>query len=212
MSLSTAAEWRLARGRVLAAAWLGKAQRMLAHEGGVAAVEFAMILPILLVLWIGGVEMTSALSVDRRLNNFASSVGDLVSRSKSISYAQLEDIFDLADAALFPYAETGVTIRVTAVTILANGNTQVAWSRARGMTAHAKDTPVNSSVPEALRPPSDTESQIIMAEVLYTYQPAIGYVITSDVELEDRMYFVPRVSSKVKICPTDDEASCVDSI
>jgi Flp pilus assembly protein TadG len=186
--------------------------RLLSQESGIAAVEFAMILPILLVLWIGGVEVTSGLSVDRRLNNFASTMGDLVSRTKQIPYSRIEDIFDLAEAAMFPYEATGITMRITAVTIDTDGNTKVAWSRARGMAAHAKDTQVNDSVPASLRPPSDAESQIIMAEVLYTYQPAIGYVITSEVELEDRMYFVPRVSSKVKICPTDDEASCVDSI
>jgi Flp pilus assembly protein TadG len=186
--------------------------RLLSQESGIAAVEFAMILPILVVLWIGGVEVTSGLSVDRRLNNFASTMGDLVSRTKQIPYSRIEDIFDLAEAALFPYAATGITMRVSAVTIQTNGNTKVAWSRARGMTAHAKDAQVNSSVPAALRPVSTTESQIIMAEVFYTYQPTIGYVITSDVELEDRMYFVPRVSSKVKICPTDVETSCVESI
>ena len=214
MSLSTAAGLRLAqaRDRVLAAARLGKARRILAHEDGIAAVEFAMILPVLLVLWIGGVEVTSALSVDRRLNNFASSMGDLVSRSKAISFAQLEDIFDLADAALFPYDEAVVSVRVTAVNVLANGSTQVAWSRARTTTAYAKDTNVNDAVPESLRTPAATDSQLIMAEVFYTYRPAVGYVITSDIDLEERAYFVPRLSDNVKICPTDDAASCVDSI
>ena len=185
---------------------------LLSHESGIAAVEFAMVLPILLVLWIGGVEVTSGLSVDRRLNNFASSMGDLVSRTKQIPYSRIEDIFDLAEAAMFPYEATGITMRITAVTIEMNGNAKVAWSRARDMTAYAKDTQVNDSVPASLRPPSDRESQIIMAEVFYTYEPAIGYVITSEVELEDRMYFVPRVSAKVKICPTDDEATCVESV
>ena len=50
--------------------------RLLSHEGGIAAVEFSLILPILVVLWIGGVEVTGALSVDRRLNNLAASIGD----------------------------------------------------------------------------------------------------------------------------------------
>jgi Flp pilus assembly protein TadG len=201
-----------ARYRTFVRSFRASVGRLPSQESGIAAVEFALVLPILLVLWIGGVEVTSALSVDRRLNNFASTMGDLVSRTEQIPYSRVEDIFDLADAAIFPYEATGITMRITAVTIETNGNAKVAWSRARGMTAHAKDTQVNDSVPASLRPASDTESQIIMAEVLYTYQPAIGYVITSDIELEDRMYFVPRVSSKVKICPTDDEASCVDSV
>ena len=187
-------------------------RRILRNEAGIAAVEFAMVLPILLVLWIGGVEVTSALSIDRRLNNFAASVGDLVSRSEAVSYSQLEDIFDLADAALFPYHDAALKVRVTAVTIRANGNTQVDWSRARNTTAYGTDTNVNDSLPESLRAPAATESQIIMAEVFYTYRPAVGYVVTSDIELDERTYFVPRLSPKVKICPTDDPASCLDSI
>ena len=77
--------------------------RFLAQESGIAAVEFSLILPILVVLWIGGVEVTSALSVDRRLNNLASSIGDLVARSKDITHAEVDAIFDLAPGALFPY-------------------------------------------------------------------------------------------------------------
>ena len=74
------------------------------EERGIAAVEFSLILPIMIVLWIGGVEVTSALSVDRRLNNLASSIGDLVARSKTITYAQITDIFELSEAAMFPYS------------------------------------------------------------------------------------------------------------
>jgi Flp pilus assembly protein TadG len=213
MRAIAAARSRLARAKPSALAGLRRARRRVtADEGGIAAVEFAMVLPILLVLWIGGVEVTSALSIDRRLNNFGASIGDLVSRSEAVSYSQLEDIFDLAHAALFPYDHAAVKMRVTAVTILANGDTMVAWSRARNMTAYSTDTNVNDWVPESLRAPAAADSQIIMAEVFYTYRPAVGYVVTSDIELEERTYFVPRLSPKVKICPADDQASCVDSI
>ena len=64
---------------------LARARRLLRNERGIAAVEFALILPIMLVLWLGGVEVTGALSVDRRLNNLASSIGDLVARDKEIT-------------------------------------------------------------------------------------------------------------------------------
>ena len=41
-----------------------------------------------------------------------------------------------------------------------------------------------------------------MAEVYYTYTPAVGYVITGDVDLDDRMFFVPRLVTKVQLCAT----------
>jgi Flp pilus assembly protein TadG len=186
-------------------------KRLLSAESGVAAVEFSLILPILVVLWIGGVELTGALSVDRRLNNLASSIGDLVARAKMITYAQVDDIFDLAPAALFPYDSTGISMRVTAIDIDDDGNAKVAWSRAQGsgLTAYVKDTPVTTVVPAALRVP---DSQLIMSEVEHTYSPTVGYVITGDLDLDDRMFFVPRLVKQVKICPTADPTSCVTSI
>lgn len=181
------------------------------QESGVAAVEFSLILPMLVVLWIGGVEVTGALSVDRRLNNLSSAIGDLVARSKTITYAQVDDIFDLAPGAMFPYEVAGMSMRVTAIDIDEDGVSKVAWSRAEGTAAPAlaKDTPMDDVVPETLRVP---DSQIILSEAYYTYTPAVGYVITDAIELEDRMFFVPRLVKQVKICPTAETTSCVTSI
>jgi Flp pilus assembly protein TadG len=184
----------------------------LLEERGIAAVEFSLILPILIVLWIGGVEVTGALSVDRRLNNFVSSIGDLVARTKTITYTQISDIFALSDAAMFPYSDTGMSMRVSAVDIDSSGNAKVAWSRSQNMAALAKDANVNTLVPASLRGEANAGTQIIMSEGNYPYTPAVGYVITGSITLDDRMFFVPRLTSQVKICPTADSSSCVTSI
>jgi Flp pilus assembly protein TadG len=177
-------------------------RRFAREDRGMAAVEFALILPILVALWIGGVEMTQALSIDRRLNNLASAVGDLSARSKQLTYSDVDNIFDIAPGAMFPYSDTGLQMRVTAVDISGAGAATVAWSRAEGTSAYADDQNMNALVPATLRVP---DSQVIMAEVYYTYTPAVGYVITGDVDLDDRMFFVPRLTQYVKLCDNDGE-------
>jgi Flp pilus assembly protein TadG len=152
------------------------------------------------VLWIGGVEVTGALSVDRRLNNLAASIGDLVARSKKVTHNEVDDIFDLAPGALFPYSANGIALRVTAVKVDDTGKATVAWSRAEGSKpAHADNAEMNAFVPQTLRIP---KTQIIMSEVYHTYKPALGYVITGNLLLEDRMFFVPRLVPKVELCET----------
>jgi Flp pilus assembly protein TadG len=183
-----------ARRLLLALRRLGRFAR---QDGGMAAVEFSLILPILVVLWLGGVEVTQALSVDRRLNNLAASVGDLVARSKTLIYSDVDKIFDIAPGALFPYSTSGLQMRVSAVNIDAGQNATVAWSRADGMTAYATSASVTSVVPLTLRV---ANTQIIMAEVYTTYTPAVGYVITGAMNLDDRLFFVPRLSDTVKLC------------
>jgi len=206
--------------------------RFVSEERGVAAVEFSLILPIMITLWIGGVEITNALSVDRRVNAFAASMGDLVARSKTISYAQITDIFRLSEAAMFPYCDSRMSMRITAIDIDNTGTAKVAWSRSHFVTtaaapcpaagasdtaqlpAYAKTTNVNSSVPVALRPAGVGVSQLIMAETEKDYRPAIGYLIVKslgEVTLDGRMFFVPRLTNQIKICPTN-AASCVATI
>lgn len=181
----------------------GDLLRRLGREtAGMAAVEFALILPILVVLWIGGVEMTQALSVDRRLNNLASAIGDLSARSKQLIYDDVDNIFDIAPGAMFPYGTTGLQLRVTAVNISGAGTGTVAWSRAEGTTAYPDNQNMNNLVPATLRVP---DTQVIMAEVYFTYTPAVGYVITGDLALDDRTFFVPRLTQYVKLCDNAGE-------
>lgn len=177
------------------------------NESGLAAVEFALILPIMVLLWFGGVELTQGLSVDRHLNNLASSIGDLVSRSKIVTHANMDQIFDVAPGAMYPYCKSevectaaGLGMRVTAVDIDDDENATVAWSRAQGTTVYADGATMNSVVPETLRV---ADTQIIVAEAYYTYQPAIGYVITGDVALSDRMFFVPRLVNNIQLCASN---------
>jgi hypothetical protein len=46
-----------------------------------------------------------------------------------------------------------------------------------------------------------------MAEVYYTFTPAVGYVLTGSLDLDDRMFFVPRLTQYVKLCD-NNEANC----
>jgi Flp pilus assembly protein TadG len=187
------------------------------NESGMAAVEFSLILPILVILWIGGVEVTEALSVDRRINNLSSAIGDLVSRSKVVTYSEVTNIFNLGPKAMYPACDItgkpsctsqGLAMRVTAVDINGSGTGTVAWSRATGVpvyTAAADNNKMNTLVPATLRVPN---TQVIMSEVYYNYRPAVGYVITGTKALSDRMYFVPRVVTKVQLCD-DAGQNCV---
>ncbi len=183
----------------------------LRHDRGMAAVEFSLVLPIMVVLWLAGVEVTQGLSVDRRLNNLASSVGDLVARSKTVTYADVTTIFDVAPGAMYPFCKTaalctsaGLQMRVSEVSIDAGQNAKIVWSQARGITAYADNYNVTSVVPATLRV---ANTKIIMSDVYFTYRPAVGYIFGS-YNLNDRLFFVPRLSDTVKLCPDTSGNNC----
>ena len=115
------------RLRRIAARILGRVR----NKSGTAAVEFSLVLPILVVLWIGGVEVTEGLSVDRRLNNLASALGDLVARSKTVTYGDVDQIFAIAPGAMYLLRISGsrpgcrLAMRITAVDMDASGTATV---------------------------------------------------------------------------------------
>ena len=185
-------------------------RRLLSQESGMAAVEFSLILPIMVLLWLGGVEVTGALSVDRRLNNLASAMGDLVARDKEVTHDDVDDIFELSEAALFPYSDTGIAMRITAVDMDEDGSATVRWTRKDGtlpvgVSEYSADQDMDDIVPEDLRVPN---SQVIMSEVYHKYVPTVGYVITGEIPLTDRMFFVPRLITYIALCEDADDDDC----
>lgn len=183
------------------------ASRFAADCTAVAAVEFAFVAPILILLWLGGVEVTQALAVERRISALAGSVGDLVSRSKIVTEAEVENIFDIVPGALYPFHSGPAAVVLTAIDIDAEGKAKVAWSRGRGDKApYAAGRDITDRVDASLRAPN---TQLLLPEVYYAYRPAVGYVITGPLMLEERLFFVPRLGARVALCKDAGGKECV---
>jgi Flp pilus assembly protein TadG len=90
--------------------------RLARAEDGVAAVEFAFILPIMLLLFMGAVELSQAVTVDRRVSQVASTTSDLVARKESnISQGtDINDILKVGSYLLAPFkVDTNNRLEIT---------------------------------------------------------------------------------------------------
>jgi Flp pilus assembly protein TadG len=166
--------------------------RFLADRRAVSAVEFAMLLPLMLTLYLGAVEVSQAVSVSRKATLTASTVADLTAQVSSINNSAMSDILSASSAVIQPYDATQLTVTVTSITIDANSRATVAWSDSLKGTAH----PVGSTVtlPTGLVVPN---TSVIWGETTYSYRPTIGYVITGTLNLYEQTYEQPRVSATV---------------
>ena len=70
---------------------------------GVGAIEFAFVAPILVVLYIGAVEMTIALAVDTKVSRAGNITLDLITQGTTTSRAELDAMEDVAESVLAPY-------------------------------------------------------------------------------------------------------------
>jgi len=157
---------------------------------GVSAVEFAMLLPLMVTLYIGGVEVSSAIAVDRKVTLVARTVGDLVAQSTSVNATDMTNILNAASSVVQPYSSSVVQVTVSRVDVDANGVARVIWSKTKNGTVDSGTV----TLPAAL---NTANTSLIWAKSQYTYTPAIGYVITGPMTLRDQIYMRPRLSDTV---------------
>ncbi len=161
-------------------------------QRGVSAVEFAMLLPLMVTLYLGAVEISQGVSINRKVTLTARTVADLASQVSSINNSDMTNLLNAASSVVAPFAVNQLKVTVSAVSIDANGIAKVSWSD----TLNGTKRTVNSTVtlPAALSVPN---SQLIWSEVSYNYVPTIGYVISGALNLTDRIYMRPRLSDTV---------------
>jgi Flp pilus assembly protein TadG len=163
-------------------------------ERGVSAVEFAIILPLMVTLYLGGVEVSQAIAIDRKTTLVARTIADLSSQTTSINNDDMSKLLDAAGQVLTPYPVDKLKVTVSCVKIDADGKATIEWSDTKNGTARAKDSVVTL--------PSDAlavkNTYLIWAETSYSYKPTIGYVITGTLTLKDQIFMRPRLSDSVK--------------
>lgn len=168
---------------------------------GTSAIEFALLLPVILTTYIAGTEISNAIAIDRKVTLTARTVTDLVSRASSISTGDMGDILTASAAVMSPYLPNYLTFTVSEIYIDNNGNAKV-W----GFSCSYQGTPRNIGDPVTL--PSQltvNNSYLIWGEASYAYTPPIAYVISGTLNLADQIFMSPRMSSSVtgpSPCPT----------
>jgi Flp pilus assembly protein TadG len=170
-------------------------------KNGVAAVEFAMIVPMMLVLFFGTNEFASGVAVDRKVTLMARTLSDLTSQNTSVTDTQLTNFFNAANSMMTPYSATPVKATITELYIDPTTlQAKVQWSK--GAAARGSGTTV--SVPTALQVGG---TYLIYSEVTYNYVPIVGYVMAkAGINLSDSTFTRPRQSSCVmygtSVCTT----------
>ena len=166
---------------------------LLADARGVAAVEFALLVPVLLLLYFGVVELTQGLMTQERTAHTASTIGDLTAQSSTINQAEISDIFGIGDTIMYPYPTTSLQMRVSSLVADASGAVTVAWSEGQGMAALGKGSTV-SNLPNNVITANES---VILAETKYTYTSVFGQIMPAPVIFNETYYLRPRASTTV---------------
>ncbi|UMY19010.1 pilus assembly protein [Methylobacterium organophilum] len=148
---------------------------------GLAALEFAIVLPAMLLVYVGTAELASAVDMSRKVSLVTRSVADITGRAAPDNMAP---IFDAARVILQPYDSNRAKIVISAMGVTKVNNqvtgkvcssaaTSNASARARGTVAGTSDLP---PVPASFQ---FDKGRYLQAEVTMPYAPLMGSTIVA---------------------------------
>jgi len=175
---------------------------------GIAATEFAVIVPIMLVMFFGTVEFSSGVAVDRKVTLIARTLSDLTSQSTTVADSDMTNFFAASNAIMTPYSPTPTTATITELYIDPKTfQARVQWSRSATITSSGGVVlGAGHTVTSTIAIPAQLAvggTYLIFSEVSYLYTPTIGYVMAkTGVTLSDVSYTRPRQSTCVYYSPS----------
>ncbi|HEX8045641.1 TadE/TadG family type IV pilus assembly protein [Rhizobium sp.] len=151
-------------------------RRLARDRSGTSGVEFAIVLPILLLLLVGTVDLGHALTVSRKIDEIASTTGDMISQQGTWTKSDVANILSGASFILQPYDTTGLTITVAVDDISKSGTATVNWSAALNTSAltYGAATPVD--VPSQIK---EAGVQVVLTRVQYTLTTPVSALFAS---------------------------------
>lgn len=157
---------------------------------GVSAVEFALLSPLMIGLYMGGVEISDGIGMDRKVTITTGAIANLAAQVSSISTSDMTDMLKAGTSVMAPYATGPLKITISCLSIDDKSKAKVKWSETKNGTK--RDIGTTVTIPSAL---AVANTQLLFSEVSYTYTPVFGKVIIGDMNLSDKMYMSPRMSA-----------------
>ncbi len=184
-----------------------RVMRFCSDRRGVAAIEFAFVVPVLLIMYFVTMEASQAIETSKKVSRVSSMVADLITQQQTIVAADIDAIMKIGTSTLLPYRRSAPTIIVTAIKIsdTASLDVNVVWSRKVG------DYPVDitagdpTTVPPALR---IRNTFLIRVQTILGYKPVIAWdadnskstgltAAFSTITMNETYYLRPRRSTEI---------------
>ena len=170
---------------------------------GVAAIEFAMILPVLAVLFLGAFDGGRAIAIYMKVRAATYSLASITNQYETIALSDIQSITGATSVILSPYSSAPAVVTISQIAISNKGVATVAWSYSLNGTARAQGSSI--TLPTDLVVDS---SYLLFAEVSYKFTPMFGYFTSGTITFSDNLYTTPRSSSCIVYVPEQNATAC----
>ena len=161
---------------------------------GTAAVEMALLSPVLVLLFFGTLEVTQLIRVEAKLTHAAQTIQDIVAGQAQATTASLQIAFNGGQLVMTPFTAANMTAAIASVSFGSNATpTQVTWQQVEN-----GDPGMSSSFAcSAASGMSLSNDSVIVVQVTYSYNPIISYLFGKHFTLSQMAFGRPRNTSVI---------------
>lgn len=178
------------------------------NGSGAAAVEFALIAPLMIAMYLMTVEITQAIDTARKVSRLADTVADLITQETKTNPDELKAILSIGGQVLQPYRRTAPTVTAEGIQVTSSG-AKVVWA-AKFENGRFSMIPVGKNSKAAVPPELDfPDTFVVRAEARLDYRPMITWSaeqkaglgiggMFDSIQMAEAFYLRPRASTDVK--------------
>ena len=175
----------------------GLLQRWRDCRSGIAAIEFALVGPLMIALFFGVVESADALARSRQVTLAVNTLVDLASQETKLLVSDADDLFGGIEQIIDDDGAP-MDIRLVSVTIDEDGDPVVHWSRDNaGAQPYVKGAAYEGLPASTLIDPG---ASILVGEITYQYSSRLSRMVIPPISFRDQATRWPRRSVKVQLC------------
>ena len=183
--------------------------RLIISTRGVAAIEFAMIMPVLMILLLAAFDGGRAIVIYMKVRSATYTVAAITNQYTTIQSSDMTSIVGAPSVVLAPDSSTPATVVISQIKISTGGTAKVGWSYALNGTALTQGS--TATIPAGLVASGNTcgtyPCYLILGQVSYTYSPLFGFFGKGGINLADSIYVTPRSSACI-FYPPANVTSC----
>jgi Flp pilus assembly protein TadG len=170
--------------------------RAIADNRGAAAVEFALIVPVLILLYAVGFEVCRAATVKRKLTDTTVQLANLTSQYTKVSKSDISTIMNASSETMTPFPNSSLSLVVSEISIDPKGNATVTWSESYLNGVAFQGNPLTKA-PTAPASFSTANSSYLVVQSSYAYTPVIAGSFVSPITLTNSSFMLPRDAGSI---------------
>jgi len=152
--------------------------RWLRDTTAVAAVEFALIFPVMMILLMGLFDLGNGIMANQRIIASVHTIADLLARNEIVDDDIINSSISGGELVVAPFSIDTMGVDIVSIRFDEDGAPETVWRETRNMAA-------NTSVPGNTQPLSQPNEGVLVVTVRYLYRPAFGQMVIGDIPMEE---------------------------